>query len=107
MVSFSSYNERTGSFYPRFPTFLFSLSLSLSVSVSVSLARSLALSLFPARHLDRFFQLSSTWNNERSRNAVAAAAGHGKGGNTEGIDRMGTSGGRRKNSGLGGKMETR
>lgn len=38
---------------------------------------------------------------------AAATAGHGKGGNTEGIDRMGTSGGRRKNSGLGGKMETR
>lgn len=39
--------------------------------------------------------------------AAAAAAGHGKGGNAEGIDRMGTSGGRRRNSGLGGKMETR
>lgn len=103
MVSFFSYNERTSSFYPRFPTFLFSLSLSL--------ARSLALSFyhcFLPRHLDRFFQLSSTSNNERSRNAMAAAtAGHGKGGNAEGIDRMGTSGGRRKNSGLGGKMETR
>lgn len=99
---FPRYNERTDSFYPRFPTFLFSLFLSFSLLLARSLYRCFLLVTSIA-----FFQLSSTSNNERSRNAVAAAAGHGKGGNAEGIDRMGTSGGRRKNSGLGGKMETR